>query len=323
MKKIEISHKTIIFTVAFLLFVGFLYYVRDIILVFFVSLLIMTILNPTVTKLSQKKIPRGLSVIVVYILAIVFLSVSIGSVVPPLVEQTTKLVNNFPSYSEGLGLSSIVNEQISKEFFSQFGTLPGYVFKFSISVFSNLIGVITVLILAFYLLMARNKIDGQIEDIFNSSKAKSVIKVLNELEKKLGGWARGQLFLMIVVGITVFIGLTLLGIPYALPLSLLAAIFEVIPNFGPFLAALPAVAIGFGTSPFLGLAIVALYTLIQQIENYVFVPKIIEKSTGVPPVVTLLALAIGFKVAGIVGAIISVPVYITTQVILKAYVERK
>ncbi len=322
-KKIEVSHKTIIFTILVLLFVAFLYHIRDIILVFFIGLLIMAILNPTVTKLSEKKIPRGLSVFVVYILAIAVITISVAGVAPPLVEQTTRLIGNFPNYLSAIGLSSAIGEQVTREIISQLGSLPAQLVKFGLSIFSNLIALLSVLIFAFYMLMARKSINKQIEEVLGVGKSKNIIDAIDRLETNLGGWARGQLLLMILVGLFVFIGLSILGIPYAVPLSFFAAIFEVIPNFGPFIGAIPAVAIAFGISPFLGFATIALYTLVQQIENYVFVPKIMEKSTGVSPVMTLLSLAIGFKLAGIAGALISIPVYITIQTLLKEYISRK
>jgi predicted PurR-regulated permease PerM len=104
---------------------------------------------------------------------------------------------------------------------------------------------------------------------------------------------------------------------------MLAGLLEIVPYIGPIIAAIPAVIIGFGISPVIGLATAALALLIQQLENYVLVPKVMEKSVGVSPIVTLLSLAVGFKVAGIVGALISVPVVITLQVLSKEYILSK
>ena len=96
-----------------------------------------------------------------------------------------------------------------------------------------------------------------------------------------------------------------------------------VPYIGPLISAIPAVIIGFSISPVMGLAAAALYFLVQQVENYVFVPKVMEKTVGITPVATLLALAVGFKVAGVVGVIMSVPVVITLQIIAKEYFATK
>jgi predicted PurR-regulated permease PerM len=131
----------------------------------------------------------------------------------------------------------------------------------------------------------------------------------------MGGWARGELILMLSVGTATYVGLSLLGIPYALPIAIFAGLFELIPFLGPIISAIPSVLIGFGISPVMGIGAAALAFLIQQMENYILVPKVMEKSAGVSPLMTLIALAVGARLAGTVGAIISVPVLITLQVL--------
>ena len=98
---------------------------------------------------------------------------------------------------------------------------------------------------------------------------------------------------------------------------MLSGLFEIVPFVGPVIAAIPAIILGFSISPFVGFATIGLAFLIQQLENYVFVPKIMEKSTGVSPIVTLLALAIGSRLAGIVGMIISIPLVIIAKTLLE------
>ncbi|RLC32672.1 hypothetical protein DRH13_01420 [Candidatus Woesebacteria bacterium] len=322
-KKIEISHKTIIFTVLFLISLTFLYFIRDIIIQFFVALLVMTILNPLVARLSKFKIPRALSIIVVYILTLGIVGVALAGIIPPLVDQTTTFVNNLPEYIENLAVPNIIVEPVINQLFSTLGELPVQAAKATISIFSNLLNVIFVLIFAFYLLMARSKQDEQLDMFFGKERSKRIAKIIDALEVKLGGWARGQLALMFLVGLITYVGLRLLGIPYALPLAILAGLLEIVPYFGPILAAFPAVIIGFSISPLIGIATTALAFLIQQLENYLIVPKIMEKSVGVSPVVILLALMIGFKIAGPMGSLVSVPVFITLQVFVKEYVGSK
>ena len=125
------------------------------------------------------------------------------------------------------------------------------------------------------------------------------------------------LLLIFMVGFSTYIGLRLLGVPYALPLSILAGLLEIVPYVGPIIAAIPAVIIGFGTSPVIGVATTALAFLIQQIENYIFVPNIMQRSVGLSSLIVLLSLAIGFRLFGVVGAIISIPAVLTIQVLGK------
>ncbi|MBI2066343.1 AI-2E family transporter [Candidatus Woesebacteria bacterium] len=322
-RKIEISHRTIIFAVLFLVFLWFLYYIKDLILELFVALLIMTILNPFVTRLSKLKIPRAISVFVAYVVVFGLFGAALAGIIPPLIEQTSSFANNLPRYLSSLGIGGYINEQLTGELLSQLGSIPGQLVKVGLSVFSNVFAVITVLIFAFYLLLARDKLDDQLGFLFGEERKGELARIMDLLESKLGGWARGELALMALVGISNYIGLMILGIPFALPLAILAGLLEIIPYLGPVIAAVPAIVIGFSISPLMGLAVTALAFLIQQLENYLFVPKVMEKSVGVSPIVTLLALAIGFRIAGVVGAVISVPVVLTIQVLSKKYLFSK
>ncbi|KKU12341.1 MAG: hypothetical protein UX19_C0002G0048 [Candidatus Woesebacteria bacterium GW2011_GWA1_45_8] len=321
-KKIEISHRTIIFTVLFLIFLWLVYLIKDIILEVFVALLIMAILNPTVSKLSKFKIPRAVSVFVVYLLAIGVIGGAVGAIVPRLVEQTAAFASGVPKYFASLGAFPF-GEQILRELLSVLSGLPTQVVKISLSFFSNLLGVLTVLILAFYLLLVRERLDEQLGSVFGEDKIREAGRLLNLLEKKLGGWARGQITLMVLVGAATYLGLLILGIPFALPLAILAGLLEIVPYMGPILSGVPAVIIGLGISPLMAAATAALYFLIQQVENYVIVPKVMEKSVGVSPIVTLLSLAIGARLAGFVGILIAVPLFITSQTLIDQYLASK
>lgn len=316
-RKVEISHKTIIFTFFFLLFVWFLYYIKDIVFQVFAALLLVSILNPFVTKLTKFKIPKGLSITLSYVLIFGFIGLSVGSIVPPLVEETTNLTNSLPGFFQNAEISKYVNEDVVKQVASQLGSLPGQVVKFIFSIFNNVLSIVTVAIFSFYLLLVRDKLDQNLEFLLGKEKSKDVSNLVNTLEVRLGGWARGQLFLMLSIGILSYIGLLVLGIPYALPLALLAGIFEIVPYIGPIIAAIPAIILGFSISPFLGFAAIGLTILIQQIENYLLVPKIMEKSTGVSPIIILVSLAVGYRLAGIPGMIISIPVVIIIQTFIQ------
>lgn len=320
-KKIEISHRTIIFTFFFLGLLWFLFFIKDILLQIFVSLLIMTILNPTVTKLNKKfGIPRALSVLIVYALVISFIIFTIVAIIPPLIEQSSAFANNLPGYLEQYNIPVFVVDEATKQFTNIISQFPSQIINLSVSVLSNLIAVLTVLFFALYFLLSRNKLEEQLATLLSKDTADRIDNVIHHLEKDLGGWARAQMILMVIVGFATYIGVVLLGLPYAIPLALLAGLLEIVPNAGPFLASVPLILVGFGVSPLTGLAAAALAFLIQQFENYFFVPKIMEREAGVSPIFTLAALLIGFRVAGIAGAILSVPVVITSRVILEEFV---
>jgi predicted PurR-regulated permease PerM len=319
-KKVEISHRTIVFVFLFVFALWFLYFIRDIILQLFVALFIMTVLNPSIKKLTSWKIPRALAVIVIYLLIFALLGLVVAGVVPPLVEQSASFAANLPQYLSTVGVSSFVSQQLTGQLISSIGSIPGQIIKVGVSIFSNVLSVLAVIIFSLYLLMSREKLDEQLGFLFGEERKKEIGRIIDRLEVSLGGWARGELALMLLVGTANYIGLTLLGIPYALPLAILAGLLEIIPYLGPITAAIPAVIIGLSISPVMGLAAATLALLIQQIENYLLVPKIMEKSIGVSPLITLVALAIGFRLAGVVGAIIAVPATITLQVLASEYI---
>lgn len=314
-RKVEISHKTVIFTVLFLISLWFLYYIKDIIIELFIALLLTAILDPLVNFLSRLKFPRGLSVLIAYIFVFGVFGGSFGFLIPILLEQTSAFVSALPNYLSNFGL-------IPSEILVKLGSLPSDVIKFTFSIFSNLVSVLTIMVFAFYMLLSRGKLEDQLDNFFGDERKKQIGRIITTLESRLGGWARGQLLLMLIIGVTTFIGLSILGIPYALPLAILAGILEIVPYLGPIVAAIPSVLIGFGISPVAGTGVIIMAILIQQLENYILVPKVIERSVGVAPIITLIALAIGARLAGITGMIISIPLVITIQVIIQSFTSQ-
>lgn len=318
-RKIEISHKTIIFTLVLLASLWLVYFLRFIILQVFVALLIMTIVNPLVRKLQKLKFPRVLSISVIYVLLIGLLALIVGLILPPLVEQTKNFAVSLPTYVESIKTPFINGDEIATQLTQDLGRLPSQALSVGVSFFSNVLAVIAVFVFAFYLLLERERIDDQLAALIGDDISKRIAKVIDRLEVRLGGWARGELILMTIVGVLNYIGFLILGIHFALPLAILAGLLEVVPTLGPIIGAIPAVIVGFSINPITGVGAAALAFLVQQLENYVFVPKIMQKSVGVSPIITLFALIIGFKVAGVAGAILAVPTVITFEVIGKEY----
>jgi len=321
-QKIEISHKTIIFTVLFLALLWFLYFIRDIILVFFVALLIMAILNPSVSRLARLHIPRVLAVILIYLLTIGILGLVISILVPTFVEQTGHLLSLFPSLFQNIKFLPAINDSLMNQIAGQVGSVSASALKFTISAFSNIVSLVSVLVMAFYLLLSRDKFEQNIENFFGKAKEKKIKSFLSLWERNLGSWMRGQLLLMLSIGVLTFIGLSILRVPFAVPLSILAGLLEIVPIIGPLISAIPAAVVGFNISLVLGITVLILYFAVQQIENHLLAPKIMEKSTGVNPVIVLLCLAIGMRISGVIGVLLAIPVYLTLKLLFKFYLLR-
>jgi len=143
-----------------------------------------------------------------------------------------------------------------------------------------------------------------------------------EVERNVGQWLKGQLLLMLVVGLASFIGLLLLDIRYPLALAMVAGLLEIVPMIGPVLSAVVAAIIGFSETPVKGVGVIALFLIIQQLENNLLVPKIMQKVSGFSPLIILLALLIGSEFFGVVGAIVAVPTTMIISIILKRVLGR-
>lgn len=315
MEKVEISHKTIIFIVLFLASLWFLYQIRQIILFLFISIIFTTALGPIVNKLEKFNIPRGLAIAFVYLLIFGGFILAFMSTVPILISQTTALLEDLPQFLNKIGFYKL-NIEIG-DYSEQLAKIPVNIFKIISSIFSNIVGIFAFLVITFYLLMERKNLKKHLHSFFGEKGEKKIERLVFTLEKKLGGWIRGQLFLMFIVGLMSYIGLTLLDLDFILPLALVAGFFELIPNIGPTISMVPAVIVGFASSPIIGLAVIALYFLIQQIENNLIVPKVMQKAVGLHPLVTLIALMIGFKIGGIGGSILAVP----TTIFIRVFIE--
>jgi predicted PurR-regulated permease PerM len=191
---------------------------------------------------------------------------------------------------------------------SLLGGGDGAVFSRTLGVFSGLFGFITVLVVSFYLVVAdQNGMKELVRPLVPAAKRDMVIRLLNKIQRKMGMWVLGQLALSVAIFVMSFVALSLLGIKYALVLALVAGLLEVVPYIGPFLSAVPAFFFALIQSPALAVAVVVLYVVIQKTEGYVLVPKIMHKAVGTSPLVVVLSLLIGFKLAGVVGLLLAVP----------------
>jgi predicted PurR-regulated permease PerM len=317
--KIEISHRTVIFTVFFLFFLWLIYQLRHILVVLFVGIILTSALNPAVERLERFKIPRLLGAIIVYALIILFLGLVLTGVIPPLISQTKVLVSRFPSYYrslENLGVDSqIIDSQINY-FLNRLSSISFDLIRVTFGFLGNFLIVFTLLIVSFYLLLERRNLDEYLKKLFGPAD-KKVGKIISKVEKRLGEWAKAQITLMLIVGVMCYLGLVLLGIEFALPLALLAGILEIVPNIGPTLSAIPAILAGLAISPLMGLAVAALYFLVQQVENHIIVPQVIKKEVGMNPLITILSLIAGFRLGGVLGAILAVPFLILLETLLR------
>ena len=313
--KIEISAKTILFTIAVLLFAQLVWIAKELIFSFLIAIIIMSALNPLVTFLEKRKIPRSLSAFVVFAAFIAGIGYLFTWIFPPLIEESGQMLRHLPSYIDNL--NKTFNLDLKPNAF--LGVLPNLTsntFTFAQAFFSNVIFVISTIFFSFYFLVEQNVIRRFFLRFFEKRKALEVAEIVEKAEKRMRAWFWGQLVLMLVIGTATYIGLNIIGVRYALPLAILAGLLEVAPVLGPILSAVPAFIVGFSGSSFLGLAVIALYFIIQQFENQIVVPFVMKKAVGMTPIVTLSALIVGGKIAGFVGILLAIPTTIFLETIL-------
>jgi predicted PurR-regulated permease PerM len=183
----------------------------------------------------------------------------------------------------------------------------------------GIFGLVTILILAFYLLVDAEALVHTFVRLFPRTERPRVERACRQVSSKVSAWLGGQLLLGGIIACSAALGLYLLGVPFFYVLALIAGIGEMIPIVGPLLAAVPAVAVGFTISPAKALAIAAFFFVQQQVENHVLVPKVMERQVGVSPVIVLVALLIGGSLLGILGVLLAVPTAAILQVLFNEF----
>lgn len=308
--KIEISIKTVLITLSILASFWLVLQIQDILFLLFIAFLLMTAIYPLVLFLERFRVPRALGILVIYAVVFGLFGASFVGAIPSLITQSTNLIEQLPSF-----IARILpywNIDISS-FTQQMAPFGQSLVKVTLGVFSNILAFVTVLVFTFYFLMERRHADEILNSIFGPQVAYRGLLLLRQVERRLGFWVRGELLLMTAVGVCSYIGLSILHVEFALPLAILAGLLEVIPMIGPTISAIPAILVALAVSPFLALSVTALYIVVQQVENNLLVPIIMKKSVGFAPIVTILVLMIGGRLAGAVGAILSVPIALVIQ----------
>jgi predicted PurR-regulated permease PerM len=314
-QKVEISSKTIIFTVGFILLLSVVWLIKDLIFSLFIAFIIAGALRQPVNFLEKKKIPRSISAFVVYFIFVFIIFYLFALILPPLGREIITLSKNlpniiikvFPTLSSNFNLSFLSNNIPS---------LANETINFIKSAFSNVIFVSSTLFFGFYFILEKNIVYLLLGNFFDDVELSRISLISGRAQKRMSSWFWGEIFLMIVVGLLTYIGLSLLGIKYALALAVLSGLLEVIPNLGPIAATLPAFFIGLSQSYVTGLSMIALYFIVQQLENNLIVPIVMKKALGIHPIITLIALIIGGKLAGIMGVILAIPTTIFLETIL-------
>ena len=326
MNHISISTGTIVrfFSIAILMVA--LYYLLDVILVILAAVVIASAFEPIVRRLERRGINHTLSVVLIYLVISMVVAGTAIFLLPSVLREVAEFLGNLPdtislkqlwspidatvaSGSEALGSRAIPIADFITGLQSIVVGAGTDTFQFITKVFGGIVSFILILVMSFYLLVKKDGIDEFLRIVTPIRHHEYIIHLWKRSQRKMALWLQGQAILGLIVGVLVYIALMIVGIKHALLLALLAATLEIIPIFGPIVAAVPALFVAFSASGLgMVLLVLGLYVIIQQVENHLLYPLVVRKIVGISPIVVIIAVLIGAKLAGLLGALVAVPI---------------
>lgn len=329
---VNISTTTILKVVLIGLTIWFLATISQVLVIVFVALVLAAAIDPWITRLERMGMARGWAMTIIFVSAMALISLIVILFVPLVVDQLGKFTQAFPKLYERVfslyqnNQDSVALDTIQKglqNLNSALSDVTKGVFSSVFGFFGGLVSVISVLVLTFYLTLEEKGMKRIAVDLAPAKYRPYLIQLFNRIEDRLGDWLRGQLILGLIIGTLTLIGLLAFKVEFAVVLALIAGLTELIPIIGPFIGAIPAVIVAFSQDPILALIVMGLYIVIQQLENNLIVPRVMSKATGLNPVIVIVSILVGGKVAGITGVILAVPTMIIITTFLEDFLEEK
>lgn len=328
-RTITIETWTIVKVLLILLALWLLYLIRDVLVLVFAALFLATLVHPAARFLARWKIPKGITVISVYLLLFGFAVLAVGLLLPPLIDQSSRLLGSLGKSWQVLSGSVHALQEItvkyglSENVRAGVQSLEGQITKAATGLFSTLtevfggiVGLVVVLVMAYYMVVQEEDARNVFKNFVPEEYQDIVATILRRVEEKIGHWLIGQLALCLIIGVLYYVGLSVIGVDSALVLALFGGFTEFIPYLGPILGAIPALLIALSESPFKAALALGVIIIIQQLEGHIIVPKVMQKAVGINPLVSIIALLVGAKLFGFVGVLLAIPLATTLSVVL-------
>jgi len=298
--------------------------VRRILIPFLFAVAIAYLLHPLVDFLQRRRLPRAVAILLVYALLVGLLTLAGVFLVPLIIGQLVRLAEMLPMYVEQIqnyleyvqanfqrvalpeAVRAILDERL-RLLEGQLLALITQVVEKSFGIFSNLFNIILAPIFAFYILNDIDRIRRGFLGLIPARYKSDTLNLLSDVDKVIGGYIRGQLLVATVTGTLIGVGMGLLGMRFAALLGFIAGITDLIPYFGPFIGAVPAVALGLLRSPATAIYVAATFVLIQQIEAAIIAPRIVSQHVGLHPLMVIFSLLVGAELFGVTGLVLAVP----------------
>ena len=295
------------------------------------------LVKPIYDYLLNKKVPKGIAILLVMVGVIVIFIMIITSLVPIIQKQLLDLVSQLPYYYQIIseqvekfmqtGFFETIQEQFNKintDFIQSITERLNGILNFTFSGIGSVVGIIgdivitimTMPVILYYLLKDGNKVIPFVTRMFPTGSQHKISVMLNEMNQQVSSYIRGQITVAICVGFTYIIGYTLIGLPYGVTIGMIAGLLTIIPYLGSIIGLTPALIIGFVTNPTLALHVFLVFVIEQLIESRVLQPLILGSSLKMHPVTILIILLAAGKMFGLVGLLIAVPVYAVVKVFI-------
>jgi len=322
-KDIVISVKTILFALFFGVVCYLIFSLASIIGLISLAFLLAISLEHYVKVLMRqhfmnKNVPRSISVVLVYAILLMAVTVLFTVGLDPVLTQSQRLISQLWKLEEVVSLGQ---DMSFASLISELSRASGGIVYVTKLVFSNVTILFSFLILSVYISLDWENLKEKFIGLFPDKLKKEVSNTLVELETTIGIWVKGQFTLMLVIGVVSYVALLLLGVESPLALALIAGLLEIVPIIGPIIAGTIAAGIAFLTSPIQALSVIVAFILIQQLEGNILVPKVMEKISGYSPIVILIALLVGGNLFGVIGTIVAVPVLMVSGIVIRAVVR--
>jgi predicted PurR-regulated permease PerM len=309
----------------------------SVLLLLFIAILLASALEPVVGTLRDRlPLGRGSTILVVYIGFFVSVLGLAFIVLPAAIKQAEDIIASLPPFFEQAQAwaanlrPAALSRSVSALIASVAGILkpppppdPDTVVEVGAAVAEAAVWLATLLTIVFFWLLEHARVQRYVLAFVSADARAGARDAWNEIESRLGLWVRGQLILMGSIGVATTITYTLLGLPGAVLLGLIAALTEAIPIVGPLLGAIPAVLVAATVSPELAVIVAVIYLILQFIEGSVLVPMVMRNTVGISPLLVFVSLLIGGAIGGIVGALLAVPVAASVEIVLSRLQARE
>lgn len=298
--------------------------VFSLVLDFLIAVVIAEGIRPLVQRVQDVALPRVLAIAVVYLGLLALVAVIVVLLVQPVVSEATSLAAHFPQYqrsAESLITTieshlGITNAQLGSQVEGVLGNAAQYLVAIGGTIASAAGGLLLVLVITFLWLTTAGRLKSFAVDLFPPRAQPLVAEVLGEIGFRMGGFVRAQAINMVVVGVATGVACALLGLPSPVLLGIFAGITAAIPMIGPFLGGIPPVLLGFTVSPGFALLVLAVIVVIQMVDGNTIVPLMMGRVLALPALAVVIALLVGWALAGVIGALLAIPLAAAIQVLV-------